>query len=103
MLDQNLNAATDSYGRIITTSQSFWSTAIDGPDVEMGGAGEQLLLREGSNPREIYTIAGVKAKPLTHPENDFATTNSQPTPALLDVGSEAEKDQVITRVRGTDP
>lgn len=102
MLDQNLNAATDSWGRILTTSHSFWSTTVDGPDVEKGGAGEQLLIRPVSSPRTIYTIAGIKAKALNHPDNGFTTTNPQITPTLLDVSTQAEKDAVINRTRGVD-
>ena len=100
MLDQNLNAATDSFGRILTTSHSFWSSAIDGPDVESGGAGEKLLTR--TTPRTIYTIAGVKAKALSHPDNGFVKTNPQISPALLDVSSQDERDAVIDRGRGDD-
>ncbi|MCG6916233.1 MAG: hypothetical protein LJE89_01675 [Deltaproteobacteria bacterium] len=102
MLDQNLIAATDSFGRIVTTSQSFWSTTVDGPDVEKGGAGEQLLIRPVASPRTIYTIAGIKAKALSHPDNNFSTTNAQITPTTLAVSTEAEKDAVINRVRGVD-
>ena len=102
MWDQDDHPATDSVGRILTTSHSFWSTTIDGPDVEKGGAGEQLLLRPVADTRTIYTIAGAKAKSLQHPDNGFTTTNAQITPTLLDVSTEAEKDAVINRVRGVD-
>jgi type IV pilus assembly protein PilY1 len=104
MVDKKGDPATDSTGRILLESSSYWSVAVDGPDVETGGAGEALSTRVEK--RDLYTyIENPSVAPavadLTDTKNKFADNNSEITDALL--GNPAEgKTAVINRVHGED-
>ena len=57
--------------KISDTAKSFWSSVVDGGEVDKGGVGEKLFARDfTSNPRKIYTYLGTNSD-LTHSSNAF--------------------------------
>jgi type IV pilus assembly protein PilY1 len=99
ILDTRGLKAVDSRGQFLPTALSYWSTAMDGGDVEKGGVGEALLKR--STARSIYTYLG--NTDLTHSTNAFTTGNNLITPGTLGLGSDSsEKDNLIKFVHGYD-
>jgi hypothetical protein len=94
----------DAQNRIRDTSKSYWSSAVDGGEVLIGGVGEVLQSRDFvSSPRNLYTYVGTNVD-LTHSSNAFKLTNATITPALLGLGSGAtvERDNIINFVHGYD-
>ena len=98
IIDANGNQATEEDGKIKNNAQSYWSDNEDGPNVIEGGVGDQLL---ESTSRNLYTYLGSQLA-LTHSENEFSTSNTSLTATELDVGSDAEKNAVITDIIGLD-
>jgi type IV pilus assembly protein PilY1 len=88
--------ATLSNGAIKDNARSFWSVSDDGPDVLLGGVGA-LLVDQAS--RNLYTYMGSVAS-LTDSSNAFSTANTDITPAILDVSTDTEKDEVINDIHG---
>jgi type IV pilus assembly protein PilY1 len=93
--------AVDSRGQFLATATSYWSTGMDGGDVEKGGVGEALLKR--STARNLYTYFGTKAD-LTDSTNAFKTGNNLITPTTfgLDSADSSGRDKLIQFVQGYD-
>ncbi len=89
-----------STGFFRTTSQSFWGGGVDGDDVRLGGAANQLPPPVSRN---VYTDLTSLA-PLTGNANQFATGNAAITTAMLGLGAaEAPgRDALINWMRGAD-
>ena len=59
------------------TSQSFWSSAIDGPDVLAGGASESITdLPPGPNDRNIFTYLGGGTTTLPMAAANYLSSNN---------------------------
>ncbi|MGH7274387.1 MAG: hypothetical protein ACREIQ_08025, partial [Nitrospiria bacterium] len=102
VLDKDGTPATRSDGSFLDTAISYWSTTVDGGEVDSGGVGEVLLNRDfGTNPRKIYTITGSNTN-LIDPINDFATSNANVTPSLLNVSGSPLDKQLINFIHGRD-
>lgn len=85
-------AATDTYGYILDTSISCWSSSADGPEVNQGGIGAVLNAQAG---RIFYTYKpGNTAYALSNSNNLFNKDNSFLTSTLLDVPSGADDDLI---------
>ena len=109
VVDANGVAAVDAAtGFFKATSQSFWSTAVDGYDVTLGGAASNI---PDPSVRTMYTYIGTNPKgagnavPLTGSVNTmFNTANALLTPAVLNnsaVGDPSVTD-LINWARGQD-
>ena len=82
-------------------SISYWSSLIDGAEVDIGGTGNVLINR--SSARNIYTYTGGSNTILTHGDNAFTTSNTTNiTYSTLDVADNTEKDKLINFVHGKD-
>lgn len=101
LLDVEGVPALDDNGQILATARSYWSTSMDGSDVEKGGVGEVLMNRNfSSNPRKIYTYLGTNPD-LTHSSNAFNEANI--TPAMLGLGNDTNaRDKLVRFVYGYD-
>jgi type IV pilus assembly protein PilY1 len=101
VIDANGMVAVDSRGQFLSTARSFWSSNMDGGEVEQGGVGEILMNR--SSVRNIYTYLGVNAD-LTHSSNAFTVTNTAITPTLLGLSSSdtSGRGKLINFVQGYD-
>lgn len=101
--DQNDADAIDSgTGFFKDTSQSFWSSAVDGNVIDQGGAAENVPAH-GS--RKVYTYyTGSPSLDLTHAKNAFVDTNTDLTPAMFGVGgyTTAQFQEFINWIRGKD-
>jgi type IV pilus assembly protein PilY1 len=98
IIDMNGYPALDSFDKIKTSSTSYWSTVVDGPDVEKGGIGGVLLDR--STARNIYTFQGTSYN-LYDDSNKFDTAHI--TPAMLGLGSDTTaRDLLVNYVHGYD-
>ena len=91
VIDTN-NPAGNTY-----TATSYWSSS-DAGRVSEGGVGAVLLSQIGS--RNIYTY--FSNSNLTDSSNQFSTTNTNLTSALLTVADDTEKDQLINFIHGFD-
>ncbi|MEM8492867.1 MAG: VWA domain-containing protein [Pseudomonadota bacterium] len=93
-----INAST---GFFTTTSQSFWSSIIDGASIELGGAAENV---PSDTLRKIYThYTGSSSSVLSNSANLVTTTNTNLTQAMFDVTTTAEDfTDLIQWVRGRD-
>jgi type IV pilus assembly protein PilY1 len=101
----------DSQGKFYPSSKSFWSAALDGGEVELGGVGDVLLRR--TTPRKIYTLLPGDAADedngpdintsfdLTDLKNAFTKDNARLTSNILAVSSD-EKNKLIDFVHGLD-
>lgn len=78
--------------------RSYWGTAMDGGEVNLGGVGG--LLKNRTSDRNIYTYLGASA--LNAAGNSFTTTNSALTASMLGVADSLEKDNLISYIRGYD-
>ncbi len=96
--DKDGNPATNLDGSFKDNSISFWSTTVDGGNVEAGGVGIQLLNRTSA--RNIYTYLGNAA--ITDTSNAFTTANANITTTMLGVGDSTERDKLIRYVYGED-
>lgn len=105
----NQNAISDATGYFADGSRSIWSDNIDGPDVTKGGAASKI-----SHPtRKMYTYVGSDLRPRTAvgavnlaTGPNFTTLIDQANPlltaSLLGVGSQTERDTLISWARGSD-
>lgn len=92
-----------SQNKISDTAKSYWSSVVDGGDVDKGGIGEKLLERDlTGNPRKIYTYLGTNSD-LTHSSNAFALSNTAITTTTLAVATTTDRDNVIKFIHGWDP
>jgi len=96
LLDANDVAATDVDGQILDTAISYWSTDVDGPIVDDGGAGEVLLNQADRN---IYTYQGTQIF-LTHADNAFENSNTEISNAELDVADNTERAALFDDIHG---
>jgi len=88
--------------KISDTAKSYWSSVVDGGEVDKGGVGEKLLARDfTSNPRAIYTYMGTNAD-LTHSSNAFTLSNTAITSTTLSVSTDTDKNNIIKFVHGLD-
>ncbi|MEM8941837.1 MAG: PilC/PilY family type IV pilus protein [Pseudomonadota bacterium] len=94
-------AINSSTGFFTTTSQSFWSSIVDGASIELGGAAENV---PSDTLRKIYTYyAGSTSDVLSNSVNLVTTTNTNLTQAMFDVTTTAEDfTDLIQWVRGRD-
>jgi type IV pilus assembly protein PilY1 len=98
IVDANDNPAIDpSTGFFADSAQSIWSAAVDGSDIERGGAAHRI-----PNPRNVYTYLGVPS--LADPANRIAKTNTSINDALLNVGNAGDptRDELIDFINGLD-
>ncbi|MBU0484836.1 MAG: hypothetical protein KKB30_10025 [Proteobacteria bacterium] len=74
--DKNGNPAINATTGVVEDNAiSFWSTSVDGPEVNMGGAGEKLLNDiQGGMSRNLYTYTGT-SKDLKDATNNFHLDN----------------------------
>jgi len=102
IVDVNDSPAVElTTGFFRTTSQSFWTTGVDGDSVVLGGAAHELPSAPGS--RNVYTDLNT-ASALTAAANAVTTANAAITNATLGLGAaEAPgRDNLINWMRGTD-
>ncbi|MEM6484843.1 MAG: PilC/PilY family type IV pilus protein, partial [Pseudomonadota bacterium] len=94
-------AINSSTGFFTTTSQSFWSSLVDGASIELGGAAENV---PSDTLRKIYThYTGSTSDVLSNSVNLVTTTNTNLTQAMFDVTTTAEDfTDLIQWVRGRD-
>lgn len=92
-----LGAIDAATGDISGGATTFWTTSgIDGMEVEQGGAGERLILRN-PNQRVLLTNTG-DAGAL----EDFDPTNDRLTAALFGAADAAERDRFVQWAMGID-
>lgn len=98
MVDKNNLPATGSDGGVVTSAQSYWSTMVDGAQVDLGGAGALLVNRPSRN---LYTYVGGADKSLTADINSFSISNKDNI-ALSDLGvdNDDERKSVIKKLHG---
>jgi type IV pilus assembly protein PilY1 len=101
ILDARGNPAIDpATGFFSDTAQSFWSSVVDGPVADAGGA---AALVPGSTNRNVYTY--LSGTDLTATANRISRTNTAGlTDALLNTGAAGEptREQVIDFINGID-
>ncbi|MGB5832835.1 MAG: hypothetical protein WBG92_12700 [Thiohalocapsa sp.] len=84
-------------GNIKDTATTFWTTqGVDGMEVDQGGAGERLILRDPST-RKLLTNTGDNGA-----LEDFDTDNANLTASLFGATDAATRDRYIDWVRGID-
>jgi type IV pilus assembly protein PilY1 len=101
IVDANGQPAIDpSTGFFADTSQSYWSSAADGPVADVGGAADIIPLPAN---RHVYTHFGA-SNTLTAPSNRVATTNAGLTDAVLNTGAPGDptRDEVIDFMNNLD-
>ena len=100
VVDVTNTPAFDSNGIIKETSKSYWSSEVDGNQVDKGGLGEVLLLR--TKPRNIIT--NIEGENLMSESNEFAIENEKLTPELLGLApkDKAGREMLIQYVHGYD-
>jgi len=83
-----------------TTAQSFWSAGVDGDNVTLGGAANEL---PAPGPRKVYSDINA-ASALTAAANSVVSTNATITTAMLGLGAAEAPGRVglINWLRGTD-
>ncbi len=92
-----VRAIDPATGHIKDTATTFWTTlGVDGMEVDQGGAGERLILRDPAT-RRIFTNTG-DAGTL----EDFAADNTNLTAASLGARDAAERANYINWARGID-
>lgn len=99
-----LPAIDASTSKIKSTATSFWSSAGDGPEVKVGGAGSKITSYSG---RRAYTYTGTSDAPTTPVDlsataHVVTTGNSAITQAMLNASSSTERDNIINWMRGQD-
>ena len=101
IIDSSGNKALDSTGQFYSTARSFWTSTMDGGEVEKGGVGEVLLNR--TTARNIYTYFYTDTN-LTHSANAFSTGNASITPTVLGLMADdtTGKNKLINFVLGYD-
>ncbi|MGD9369210.1 MAG: PilC/PilY family type IV pilus protein [Desulfobacteraceae bacterium] len=102
LIDQNGRPATDSDGMFLASARSYWSEAVDGAEVDLGGAGALLVNKRSRN---LYTyVDGVGADThLTAAVNAFSKDNTDNlTVSLLGAQDTGHKDAIIDDIHGVD-
>ena len=100
IVDSNGTPAIDATSGFFTdSSRSFWSTTVDGSNVQAGGAANVI---PPPATRNVYTYLG--ASSLTAVSNRVAKTNNSITDAMLNTGTPGDptRDQVIDFINGLD-
>ncbi|MEO0436026.1 MAG: PilC/PilY family type IV pilus protein [Pseudomonadota bacterium] len=101
-VDANDNVAVDATtGFFFTSSQSFWSSEVDGAAVDIGGAEENVPSYVSRN---LYTYYdGTASNVLSNSANALTTTNTDLTQSMFDVSlSTSGFEDLIEWVRGRD-
>ncbi|MCP3673583.1 MAG: hypothetical protein GY829_03805, partial [Gammaproteobacteria bacterium] len=105
IFDANNNPAVDkTTDSFYKTAKSFWSTMVDGNDVDLGGVVEQLDFSMIS--RLVFSNITADQKGYFSASNNNLVTkeNAKKSPiiwnSLLDVSSENEREDVLTWVEG---
>ncbi len=105
VIDVNGIAAIDSANaKIKTTARSYWSTSTDGPNVQVGGAGEQI---PSHSTRRVYTYTGSSDAPtvavdITATAHQVTNANTALTQAMLGAADATERTTLINWMRGQD-
>lgn len=98
LIDVNNRPATASDGTILNTAQSFWSSVVDGTQVDAGGAGALLVNR---SLRNLYTYTGGVEKNLTAEINAFSISNKDNIAlSELKVANDDARSAVINQTHG---
>ncbi len=102
--DVNGQSAVDEFtGYFRNTAQSYWSPAVDGDDVRLGGTASVL-----TNNRHVYTYTGVMAPSnvsLTTATNAVHESNAALTEPMLGMAvgaSNPSRDDILQWARGVD-
>ncbi len=101
IMDATGDPAVDiTTGFFRTTAQSFWTAGIDGDDVALGGASNELPVPAD---RKVYTNTGTD-EDLTAEENQVTVANAAINAALLglNTGDPPGRDALIEWLRGAD-
>ena len=102
IVDANGAPAVDqTTGFFKETAQSYWSSSVDGRNVILGGAANQL---PAPTPRKIYTYLG-SSSDLTDTTNQVTEVNTLLTDTQLNISGitgEPTRSDVIRFVRGED-
>jgi len=105
VMDANSVLAIDPVtSKIKATSKSYWSNLVDGPEVELGGAGSEIPAYAS---RKVYTYTGAADVPGTPVDLSGAShvvtdANAVITQAMLSASSAAERTTIINWMRGQD-
>lgn len=83
-------------GSFRSASQSYWSTTVDGGNVDKGGVGEKLHSLAIPSPRTIYTMTSTASTALAV----FNATNV--TAAMLGVADTTARDKLVSYMYGAD-
>ncbi|MBB5322161.1 PilC/PilY family type IV pilus protein [Marinobacter oulmenensis] len=104
IVDQNGNAAVDeSTGFFKDSAKSYWSSNVDGPRIDLGGASS--VMDDDVSDRNVYTYyEGSSSTSLTASANNVVTTNDNLSKTLFgDSGmTDARLAQLIRWTRGED-
>lgn len=101
IVDANGNPAIDAAtGSFSPTARDFWSSTLDGDDVEAGGAAQVL---PAPTARVVYTYQGMSSA-LTHPTNRVSLANALIDDEVLHTGAAGgpTRDDVIEFITGVD-
>lgn len=101
IVDANGDPAVDPItGFFAEGAQSFWSPTDDGPNVEAGGASNQIPAPPS---RDVYTHFSGNPAALTHAANAVVATNAMIDDALLGTGGAGNptRAELIDFIRGT--
>ncbi|HSL68703.1 MAG TPA: hypothetical protein VK864_00610, partial [Longimicrobiales bacterium] len=102
IVDANGAPAVDPQtGFFIDTAQSYWSAAVDGADVSLGGAASRQPINPAT--RNVYTYLGTAA--LNNGANAVTVGNAAITAAMLGLTGtpgEPTRDELINWMRGAD-
>jgi len=99
IVDANNSPAVDpTTGFFADGSQSFWSGVVDGNDVTLGGAAEQLTLG-----KKVYTYTGTN-NDLTNINNKLHESNANITKTMLGIAAETDayRTDLLKWSRGVD-
>lgn len=97
--DPPILAVNPDTGFFSDTAQSYWSIAVDGKEVDEGGAASKL---PSYSSRNVYTYySGSASTTLSNSANAVATTNSALSASKFGVTS-GERDNLINWIRGQD-
>ncbi len=101
IVDANTNLAIDpDTGKFFGTTQSYWSTNVDGNDVGLGGAAEHL---PSPATRKIYTnVSTSDPNTLTATGNAFNKLNGNITSGMLGAVDTADRAKILDWARGYD-
>lgn len=102
--DSNNAPAIGSDAKIKGTAKSFWSSAVDGPNVQSGGAGSKVPAY-GSRRVYTYTATADSQSPaldLSGSAHVVESTNSALTATMLGAADATERSNIIAWMRGQD-